>query len=509
VQPLAKEIGVNPDNPYGAFRRDDRRRPTGNQFDHAVVTGDLTADRFEGPTRSRTLFKYDAQCSVEMLFRAAVTRESETNPRQNEAEMSIASSVPEGVSVNITRDASAVIISVGDEITELLGWSPSELLGHPSTEYIHPEDQPSAVAAWFEMLEAPGQARIWRGRYRTSDEAWKWVECVNVNMLEDPEKPVVLTTMRTVATEHVSLQEELRARSQLLSRLSDAMPVGMFQIDTDRTITFANDRLQLILGHAASESIDAQFSIIDDDDLSLLDSALEAVLSDQAVDDVELRFVRSSEDAKYEARVCVLSMRPLTDWTGEVTGAVGCVSDVTAQVELRRQLETRANTDELTSCLSRPRILEVLSAALDRREDTQGGTATIFIDLCGFKAINDQFGHAAGDQVLKVAGARLRSAIRPYDQVGRFGGDEFLVVCPRVDAAPIALEVARRIGATLTEPVNITTEIIDLGASVGVAWSSESIDADTLVAQADQAMYKSKRAGSSTVVLFSSDDQST
>ena len=60
--------------------------------------------------------------------------------------MSVASSVPDGVSVTITRDASAVIMSVSDEITDLLGWSPGELLGHPSTEYIHPEDQPSAVA---------------------------------------------------------------------------------------------------------------------------------------------------------------------------------------------------------------------------------------------------------------------------------------------------------------------------------------------------------------------------
>jgi diguanylate cyclase (GGDEF)-like protein len=106
-----------------------------------------------------------------------------------------------------------------------------------------------------------------------------------------------------------------------------------------------------------------------------------------------------------------------------VTGAVGCVSDVTAQVELRRQLEIRANTDELTSCFSRSKILEVLATVLDGQDDNRRGTAVIFIDLCGFKAINDMFGHAAGDRVLEVAGARLRSAVRQYDHVGRFGGD--------------------------------------------------------------------------------------
>jgi diguanylate cyclase (GGDEF)-like protein/PAS domain S-box-containing protein len=423
--------------------------------------------------------------------------------------MSDASSAPDGVSVDIIRDASAVIISVGDEITDVLGWTPSELLGRRSTEFIHPEDQPSAVAAWFEMVDAPGKTHIWRGRYRTSDGTWKWVECVNVNMLEDHENPVVQTTIRPVAGDQVSLEEELRVRSQLLSRLSDAMPVGMFQIDTDRLITFANDRLNTILGYSAPVTVDAQFSIIDEDDRSLLDSALDAVLADEAVDDVELRFVRSSGDAPHEERVCVLSMRPLTDWSGEVTGAVGCVSDVTAQVELRHQLEIRANTDELTSCFSRAKILEILATALDRLDDTHGGIAVIFIDLCGFKSINDMFGHAAGDRVLKVAGTRLRSAVRQYDQVGRFGGDEFLVVCPRVDAAPIALKVAQRISASLTGTVNITTDVIEIRASVGEAWSGESIDADTLVAQADHAMYESKRDGSSTVVFFTNTDRST
>ena len=127
----------------------------------------------------------------------------------------------------------------------------------------------------------------------------------------------------------------------------------------------------------------------------------------------------------------------------------------------------------------------------------------IFIDLCGFKEINDTFGHAAGDEVLKVAGTRLRSAVRPYDQVGRFGGDEFLVVCPRVETAAVSLEVAKRITASLVQPVNITTHVMELRASVGVAWSSKVIDADTLVAQADHAMYESKRNGSSSVSFFS------
>ncbi len=417
--------------------------------------------------------------------------------------------MPEGPSVQIVRDANALVISIGDEVTEVLGWPPSELLGRPSTEFIHPEDQASAVATWLAMIESPGETRTWQGRYRTANGAWRWVECVNVNRLNDPDHPVVQTTMRQVAVDQVGLAEELRVRKQLFNQLSDAMPVGMFQIDSDQIITFANDRLYTILGYSAMPTVAAQFAVIEDDDRSLLESAVSRVLANESVDDFELRFLRTSEVGPGEERVCALSMRPLTDWSGDVTGAVGCVSDVTAQVDLRRQLEIRANTDELTSCLSRAKILDVLAEVLKPRDDSVDGTAVIFIDLCGFKNINDMFGHAAGDRVLKVAGARLKSAVRQYDQVGRFGGDEFLVVCPRVNAAPTALEVARRISTSLTEPVSISSDVIELRASVGVAWTDEFIDADTLVAQADQAMYESKRAGSYAAVLFAHRDSAT
>lgn len=433
----------------------------------------------------------------------------EAKLRDNDSIMNVAASEPDEVSVVIMRDAAAMILSVSEEITEVLGWRPEEFAGHPSTDFVHPEDQLSAVAAWFEMIDAPSETRIWQGRYRTSEGAWQWVEIVNFSMLEDPDNPVVMTTMRRIEGDQVSVAEELRAGKQLLSRLADAMPIGMFEISADRAITFANDRLHIILGRSAAATIDAQFSNIDDDGRSHLESALNAVLANEAVDEVELCFMRPSNDGPDKERVCVLSMRPLTGETGDVTGAVGCVSDITAQVVLRRQLEIRANIDELTSCLSRAKILEVLSGALDCQTDTPGGTAVIFIDLCGFKEINDLFGHAAGDQVLKVAGSRLRSAIRQYDQVGRFGGDEFLVVCPRVASASKSLEIAQRLTTSLTQPLKSTTDVVELRASVGVAWSAAIIDADKLVAQADHAMYESKRNGSSSVALFASADPVT
>ncbi len=124
----------------------------------------------------------------------------------------------------------------------------------------------------------------------------------------------------------------------------------------------------------------------------------------------------------------------------------------------------------------------------------------MFIDLDRFKSINDGHGHAAGDRVLAIAAERLRTAVRNVDQVGRLGGDEFLVLCPGVESEARALEIAQRLACVLDTTVDLEPGIVELKASVGVAWTAEAIGGDALVAQADDAMYTSKQQGSGAVL---------
>jgi diguanylate cyclase (GGDEF)-like protein len=123
------------------------------------------------------------------------------------------------------------------------------------------------------------------------------------------------------------------------------------------------------------------------------------------------------------------------------------------------------------------------------------GTAVLFLDLDGFKAINDHRGHSVGDDVLQLVADRLRTATRGADDVGRLGGDEFLVVCHDVTEEG-ALKVADRIAQLVGRRANDVQLDAPLRVSVGVAWSAAgSVDAATLVGRADAAMYASKRAG--------------
>jgi diguanylate cyclase (GGDEF)-like protein/PAS domain S-box-containing protein len=403
----------------------------------------------------------------------------------------------------MVRNEAGVITTVDDSIMTLLGWSPDQLLGSPSTALIHPNDQASAVSTWFDMINTPGSTRIWRGRYRTIEGQWRWIEATNTNRLDDPYNPRVLTLMQPADADFVSVEEELRAREELLTRLSDALPVGLFQVDTNHRIVFTNGRLHQILAAPPSVDLTSQFAVVVEDDLARLEEATEAVLGGEDVDNLELRFRVAVPHPEFAGtRVCQVSLRPLTDGAGAVTGTIGSLSDISDSVDLRRELELRASTDSLTGCLSRGATFELLDRALRTAAGAKTGVTVIFVDLDGFKGINDSYGHATGDQALWAAADKIRNALRNDDVVGRLGGDEFLVVCPGISNAQESLVLAERIGTSLRTQVETAKGIVTLRASIGVAWTTATDDEspDTLVARADAAMYQSKLTGIGSVV---------
>ena len=130
-----------------------------------------------------------------------------------------------------------------------------------------------------------------------------------------------------------------------------------------------------------------------------------------------------------------------------------------------------------------------------------GRTAMLFVDLDGFKEVNDQFGHAIGDEVLVVASARLHEALRDGDEVFRVGGDEFVVLLRNVDGVAEATAAATRLQANVHEPVAVNGRAFTVSASVGVAVAEDGETVDSLLSRADAAMYTAKRAGRDAVRL--------
>jgi diguanylate cyclase (GGDEF)-like protein len=166
------------------------------------------------------------------------------------------------------------------------------------------------------------------------------------------------------------------------------------------------------------------------------------------------------------------------------------------RLKAERALAHQAGHDELTGLPNRRTMLGKVEAALERRGVTPAGrVAVLFCDLDGFKPINDTLGHEAGDQVLRAVGQRLGGCVRSGDVVGRFGGDEFLILCPGASEQE-ARQIVDRIEQRLTEPMLIAGAIYSVGSSVGlaVADGTSPTRADELIAAADAAMYDHKRS---------------
>jgi diguanylate cyclase (GGDEF)-like protein len=164
------------------------------------------------------------------------------------------------------------------------------------------------------------------------------------------------------------------------------------------------------------------------------------------------------------------------------------------------------NRDELTGMLTRSSLLDRFSQKNLSARHKKTPLTLYFIDLDGFKCINDQHGHAIGDRVLTAVGARIQGAIRPADMAVRWGGDEFIVVFEGVHEPDVVIQLAARLLKIITAPLHLNSEQsieLILGASIGIAIGADvNASIGDLIDQADRAMYQAKKSGKNSIHIF-------
>jgi diguanylate cyclase (GGDEF)-like protein/PAS domain S-box-containing protein len=408
--------------------------------------------------------------------------------------------------VTVRKDQTAVITDADPGVVRLLGWTAEELIGRRAIDLVHPDDHQRAIASWMDLLTVPsGDARRVRLRHLHRDGRAIWFEITNHSFLGVPDHPHVLGEMLDI-TDEMAAEEALRASEQLLRRLTEALPMSIVQIDTDRRIVYQNARVANTIGTSQGEILsDAHLAAgVIPGDLPTVTTALNGVLRDGVDVDLEYGFRHPGTGLRrIDAKV-----RALAAPDGRVTGAIICLTDVTDAVRMREELHRQATYDALTGCRSRAATLAGLEESLVVPA-TNRGVAVVFVDLNEFKEVNDRHGHAAGDRLLTHIGSLLRVSVRDGDTVGRFGGDEFVVVCRDV----VGRSQAHRIAETLATALAADTAALQLDtdagtvrilprASIGVSWTRPGIlDADTLIARADAAMYAAKKTRAGRVAL--------
>ena len=375
-------------------------------------------------------------------------------------------------------------------VERILGYGQDETVGDSVFEYVHPGDLSKVEMAFAEGLKDHLRRPSVEYRFRHKDGSWRWIESVGSNMLADPEVGGYVVNSRDVTAR--------RTAEERYRRLAERIPVVPYIEEPDEKdssiyhVTYMSPRIEEILGYPVGRFMDDPgfwSGVIHPKDLG-------AVLAeDERVDEtgepfsMEYRVISADGEIVWVKDEALL----VRNEAGEPLYWQGILTDVTKSKELEEELKRRAFHDQLTGLPNRQLFVERIATALGRAERSGHKVAVLFIDLDGFKVVNDSLGHEAGDRLLVAIGKRLRWRLRPEDTLARFGGDEFAVLLEEVTRSDDATRVACRITESLEQPFVVEERKLFVNASIGVALSTaRTTSPEDLLRDADTAMYLAK-----------------
>jgi len=271
------------------------------------------------------------------------------------------------------------------------------------------------------------------------------------------------------------------------AQLLDLMPDAVCVVDAEGHVLFVSAGFGRMLGYSPEEVVGKPiFRLVHPDDREATMRQAQAVTSGMIQRHFRNRYLHKdghSVDIQWSAR-----------WLPDFGVRIGVAHEVTELRRAERELEHRATHDPLTGLPNRRRLQHELQYALTHATRAGNGLAVLYLDLDGFKRINDQHGHEVGDRLLREVAQRLHKGLRQGDLMARVGGDEFVALLPGCADVHAALTVADGLRASLKLPCHLPEGAFHLDASIGIAcFPDNGSDPDTLLACADRAMYEAKR----------------
>ncbi|HEV2994142.1 MAG TPA: EAL domain-containing protein [Acidimicrobiia bacterium] len=388
-------------------------------------------------------------------------------------------------------------------VGRFVGCDASALSGTERSDLLHPDDQERFVAGLASLAESGGRTGSFLARFRRHDGEYRSLEVVATNLLDNPSVAGVVVNARDV-TDRMQAEGALRESEERFRSAFEFAPIGMALADQSGRIVRCNEALTQMLGRSSADLTSLTIrDITHPDDWADNDNQIHRLFAGELRGyKLEKRYLHADGHAIW-ASVSVSGVR---DANGVTRYMIGQIEDITERKAIGERLVHQAIHDPLTGLPNRLLFMDRLRDLMARGQRRKHRVAVLFVDLDHFKVINDSLGHEAGDQLLLAVGHRLRRMLRPTDTVARFGGDEFTILCPDVDDPESVTRLAERVLDEIARPVWLVDGEVFATASIGIACSLQRSDApespETLVRDADAAMYRAKELGRRRVEFF-------
>jgi len=451
--------------------------------------------------RGRDLRGADGEVEGRIIAVRDVTREKEAEQKLIASEAHFRLVLDNQINVIVQLSLDATIEWITPSVYELIGWRADEVVGKRIDEFVHAADIPGYALVVANVIA--GNRDNYEARVHTITGEDKWV-AASVKPLFDEFGETIgsVVNVRDISAQHEALARLARSEEQF-RRAMESAPIGMALVDLNRGFLAVNPALCEMVGRDAqwlvSHSI-ADVLAADDDSLDLRMRA--EALSGRIIRAArEKRLVRPDGTMVWVEHAIGL----VRDETGMPASFVSTFVNVTEKRATQEMLHYQATHDSLTQLVNRRDLYRRAEKLRQRALRTGEHVGVLYVDIDGFKNVNDTFGHYVGDIALTVVANRLAAVGRNEDVVSRVGGDEFVILLPSLHSIDDALNVARKILDSFVDPVVAEGESITLSVSVGVALTESDDDPDDTLRRADQALYHAKLSGRGRAVAWSSD----
>jgi len=409
--------------------------------------------------------------------------------------------MPHSVTQFLTSSAAvcdAVLRLRGPALTAELGRIAAAVTGSPWGRYVPEGVTPGSAAPRGALLQELAYEQHRFGRFEVAGrDDYDDIERQHLASLAGLAASVLQVHERAQRTTHAYVQVEAQLQHQ--AQILDHLHESVITMDQSGFITSWNKGAERLFGYTSVEAVGRNILFLyDDEDPTFHDPFLEG-----GGRLMEVRRKKKSGEVFWAS----LSLSPLCDIDNRSMGLIAYLTDITERKEAEERIHHLAYYDALTSLPNRTLLTKLVdqAVAVAQRSGVQG--CVLFVDLNRFKLINDALGRQAGDQLLREVAQRFRQALREQDVVARLGGDEFAVGLFEIGQDLEASMVAQKLMAALSEPFIIDGNDLRVGAAIGISvYPQDGTDAETLLRQADIAMYRAKQGMEADGVAFYSQD---